>query len=115
VVDEDDFTHPRKLGQNQLHTSPNRRCTCLLDRKKPPARQAVMGSSENDRCKKGCRNQPQQISKTTQPKIDLPGLFLTLKDIYSDPLAAPFLGFKGGTAAVLFYGLDKQAKHWPPL
>jgi predicted nucleotidyltransferase component of viral defense system len=34
-------------------------------------------------------------------------LFQILKDIYTDSLAAPFLGFKGGTAAVLFYGLDR--------
>lgn len=30
-----------------------------------------------------------------------------LKDIYSDHQVAPFLGFKGGTAAVMFYGLDR--------
>ena len=34
-------------------------------------------------------------------------LFQILKDIYSDSLVAPFLGFKGGTAAVMFYGLDR--------
>jgi predicted nucleotidyltransferase component of viral defense system len=34
-------------------------------------------------------------------------LFQMLKDIYSDPQVAPFLGFKGGTAAVMFYGLDR--------
>jgi predicted nucleotidyltransferase component of viral defense system len=34
-------------------------------------------------------------------------LFQILKDIYSDSLLAPFLGFKGGTAAVMFYGLDR--------
>jgi predicted nucleotidyltransferase component of viral defense system len=34
-------------------------------------------------------------------------LFQILKDIYSDPHVAPFLGFKGGTAAVMFYGLDR--------
>lgn len=34
-------------------------------------------------------------------------LFQILKDIYSDTLVAPFLGFKGGTAAVMFYGLDR--------
>lgn len=33
-------------------------------------------------------------------------LFHILKDIYSDTRIAPFLGFKGGTAALLFYGLD---------
>lgn len=30
-----------------------------------------------------------------------------LKDIYSDTTIGPFLGFKGGTAAVLFYNLDR--------
>lgn len=34
-------------------------------------------------------------------------LFQILKDIYSDMMIAPFLGFKGGTAALLFYGLDR--------
>jgi predicted nucleotidyltransferase component of viral defense system len=34
-------------------------------------------------------------------------LFQILKDIYSDTTIAPFLGFKGGTAAVMFYGLDR--------
>jgi predicted nucleotidyltransferase component of viral defense system len=34
-------------------------------------------------------------------------LFQILKDIYSDSRIAPFLGFKGGTAALLFYGLDR--------
>ena len=34
-------------------------------------------------------------------------LFQILKDIYSNSPVAPFLGFKGGTAAVLFYGLDR--------
>ena len=34
-------------------------------------------------------------------------LFQILKDIYSDTRIAPFLGFKGGTAALLFYGLDR--------
>lgn len=34
-------------------------------------------------------------------------LFQILKDIYSDMTIAPFLGFKGGTAALLFYGLDR--------
>jgi predicted nucleotidyltransferase component of viral defense system len=34
-------------------------------------------------------------------------LFQVLKDIYSDTNVAPFLGLKGGTAAVLFYGLDR--------
>lgn len=30
-----------------------------------------------------------------------------LKDIYSDTSISPFLGFKGGTAAHMFYGLDR--------
>lgn len=34
-------------------------------------------------------------------------LFQILKDIYSDTIVAPFLGFKGGTAAVMFYSLDR--------
>jgi predicted nucleotidyltransferase component of viral defense system len=34
-------------------------------------------------------------------------LFQILKDVYSDTAVAPFLGFKGGTAAVMFYGLDR--------
>jgi len=34
-------------------------------------------------------------------------LFQILKDIYSDTAVAPFLGLKGGTAAVMFYGLDR--------
>lgn len=34
-------------------------------------------------------------------------LFQILKDIYSDTTIAPFLGFKGGTAALLFYDLDR--------
>lgn len=34
-------------------------------------------------------------------------LFQILKDIYSDTDIAPFLGFKGGTAALMFYGLDR--------
>ncbi len=34
-------------------------------------------------------------------------LFQILKDIYSDSYISPFLGFKGGTAALMFYGLDR--------
>jgi predicted nucleotidyltransferase component of viral defense system len=34
-------------------------------------------------------------------------LFQILKEIYSDKSIAPFLGFKGGTAALMFYGLDR--------
>lgn len=34
-------------------------------------------------------------------------LFQILKDISSDTTISPFLGFKGGTAALMFYGLDR--------
>lgn len=34
-------------------------------------------------------------------------LIYILKDIYSDAQIGPFLGFKGGTAAYLFYNLDR--------
>lgn len=34
-------------------------------------------------------------------------LIRILKDIYTDPTLAPILGFKGGTAAYLFYGLTR--------
>ncbi len=34
-------------------------------------------------------------------------LFQILKDIYDDTSLAPFLGFKGGTAALMFYGLER--------
>lgn len=34
-------------------------------------------------------------------------LLQILVDIYSDNTVGPFLGFKGGTAAYLFYGLDR--------
>jgi predicted nucleotidyltransferase component of viral defense system len=34
-------------------------------------------------------------------------LLQILKDIYSDTKISPFLGFKGGTAAYLFYGLPR--------
>ncbi|MFZ5376374.1 MAG: nucleotidyl transferase AbiEii/AbiGii toxin family protein [Patescibacteria group bacterium] len=34
-------------------------------------------------------------------------LFQVLKDIYSDTTIAPLLGFKGGTAAVMFHNLDR--------
>ena len=36
-------------------------------------------------------------------------LLQILKDIYSDTAIAPYLGFKGGTAAHLFYGLDRDS------
>lgn len=34
-------------------------------------------------------------------------LFQILKDIYSDTTISPLLGFKGGTAALMFYGLNR--------
>lgn len=34
-------------------------------------------------------------------------LFQILKDIYSDTTISPLLGFKGGTAALMFYELDR--------
>lgn len=36
-------------------------------------------------------------------------LLQILKDVYSDTTIAPYLGFKGGTAALLFYGLDRRS------
>lgn len=36
-------------------------------------------------------------------------LLQILKDIYSDISIAPYLGFKGGTAAHLFYGLNRDS------
>lgn len=36
-------------------------------------------------------------------------LLQILKDIYSDTSIAPFLGFKGGTAALLFYNLPRNS------
>lgn len=43
------------------------------------------------------------IDKTTHKNI----LLQILKDIYSDTTIGPILGFKGGTAAYLFYGLKR--------
>lgn len=34
-------------------------------------------------------------------------LIRILKDIYTDTTIGPFLGFKGGTAAYLFYDLNR--------
>lgn len=36
-------------------------------------------------------------------------LLQILKDIFSDASIAPFLGFKGGTAALMFYGLNRNS------
>lgn len=36
-------------------------------------------------------------------------LLQILKDIYFDTALAPFLGFKGGTAAAMFYGLNRNS------
>lgn len=34
-------------------------------------------------------------------------LFQILKDFYADTTISPYIGFKGGTAALMFYGLDR--------
>ena len=44
---------------------------------------------------------------TLNPNIHNNILHKILVDIYSDTSIAPFLGFKGGTAAYLFYGLNR--------
>lgn len=36
-------------------------------------------------------------------------LLQILKDIFSDTSISPYLGFKGGTAALMFYGLDRYS------
>jgi predicted nucleotidyltransferase component of viral defense system len=36
-------------------------------------------------------------------------LLKILKDIFSDTSLSPYLGFKGGTAALMFYGLDRNS------
>jgi len=36
-------------------------------------------------------------------------LLQILKDIYADTTISPYLGFKGGTAALLFYGLNRNS------
>lgn len=36
-------------------------------------------------------------------------LLQILKDIYTDTTVSPYLGFKGGTAALLFYGLNRNS------
>lgn len=36
-------------------------------------------------------------------------LLQILKDVYSDTSIAPYLGFKGGTAGLLFYGLNRNS------
>ena len=41
------------------------------------------------------------------PDLHKPRLVGILKRIYGDPDLSPLLGFKGGTAAYLFYGLDR--------
>lgn len=43
------------------------------------------------------------LDKTEHKSI----LLQILKDVFSDTAISPFLGFKGGTAAYLFYGLDR--------
>lgn len=44
---------------------------------------------------------------TIDTKIHKNILIRILKDIFSDPTVGPILGFKGGTEAFLFYGLDR--------
>lgn len=44
---------------------------------------------------------------TLNPPVHKNILLQILTDIYSDNTIGPFLGFKGGTAAYLFYGLDR--------
>jgi predicted nucleotidyltransferase component of viral defense system len=46
-------------------------------------------------------------TKTFNTSIHKNILFQILKDIYSDTTIAPFLGFKGGTAALMFYQLNR--------
>jgi predicted nucleotidyltransferase component of viral defense system len=41
------------------------------------------------------------------PAVHKSILIKILKDIYTDPVVGPILGFKGGTAAYLFYNLDR--------
>ena len=36
-------------------------------------------------------------------------LLQILKDIFSNTSIAPYLGFKGGTAALMFYGLNRNS------
>ena len=36
-------------------------------------------------------------------------LLQILKDVYTDTTISPYLGFKGGTAALLFYGLNRNS------
>ncbi len=47
------------------------------------------------------------ISMTINTPVNKNILFQILKDIYTDTTIAPFLGFKGGTAAYMFYELDR--------
>lgn len=49
--------------------------------------------------------QKQQMTLNITKHRDI--LLQILKDIYSDTTISPFLGFKGGTAALLFYGLNR--------
>jgi predicted nucleotidyltransferase component of viral defense system len=44
---------------------------------------------------------------TTHNSIHRSVLLKILKDIFTDPTLAPYLAFKGGTAAMLFYGLPR--------
>lgn len=44
---------------------------------------------------------------TLNPSLHKNILIRILKDIYTDPMIGPYLGFKGGTAVFLFYGLTR--------
>ena len=46
---------------------------------------------------------------TFNPSVHKNILIQILKDIYSDTTISPLLGFKGGTAAYLFYGLNRDS------
>jgi predicted nucleotidyltransferase component of viral defense system len=59
------------------------------------------------------KEQPVFIRKKTENAMTLDIathktiLFQILKDIYADTSISPYIGFKGGTAALMFYGLDR--------
>ena len=53
------------------------------------------------------RNQELAKHMTLNIAVHKTILFQILKDIYSDTSIAPFLGFKGGTATLMFYNLDR--------
>lgn len=55
----------------------------------------------------------QTIMKYSYMKFDYPQhkstILQILKDIYTDTSISPYLGFKGGTAAMMFYGLPRHS------